>query len=46
MSVPFPFDLHVMMYSDNAPGLEGALHTLFAGRRSTSRIPATNSIAM
>ena len=25
-SVPFPFDLHVMLYSDNAPELEGALH--------------------
>jgi hypothetical protein len=32
-SVPFPFDLHVMMYSDNAPELEGAIHALFEGRR-------------
>jgi len=32
-SVPFPFDLHVMLYSDNAPELEGALHGLFENRR-------------
>jgi hypothetical protein len=32
-SVPFPFDLHVMLYSDNAPQLEGALHDLFEDRR-------------
>jgi hypothetical protein len=32
-SVPFPFDLHVMLYSDNAPELETALHQLFADRR-------------
>src|SRR3974390_1551956 len=25
-SVPFPFDLHAMLYSDNAPDLQGALH--------------------
>ncbi|MBZ5721306.1 MAG: GIY-YIG nuclease family protein [Acidobacteriia bacterium] len=27
-SVPFPFDLHAMLYSDNAPELEAALHQL------------------
>ena len=32
-SVPFPFDLHAMSYSDNAPELEFALHQLFADRR-------------
>jgi DNA repair exonuclease SbcCD ATPase subunit len=32
-SVPFPFDLHVMLYSDNAPELEYALHHLFEDRR-------------
>jgi hypothetical protein len=32
-SVPFPFDLHAMLYSDNAPELEGALHELFTDRR-------------
>jgi len=32
-SVPFPFDLHAMLYSDNAPELETALHQLFEGRR-------------
>jgi hypothetical protein len=32
-SVPFPFDLHAMLYSDNAPELESALHQLFAQRR-------------
>jgi hypothetical protein len=32
-SVPFPFDLHAMLYSDNAPQLETALHQTFAGRR-------------
>lgn len=32
-SVPFPFDLHAMLYSDNAPELEYALHQFFAERR-------------
>ncbi|PYV29315.1 MAG: hypothetical protein DMG22_23325 [Acidobacteria bacterium] len=32
-SVPFPFDLHAMLYSDNAPELENALHQLFEQRR-------------
>lgn len=32
-SVPFPFDLHVMLYSDNAPELEAALHKLVDDRR-------------
>lgn len=32
-SVPFRFDLHVMMYSDNAPDLEYALHQHFEDRR-------------
>jgi Domain of unknown function (DUF4041)/Meiotically up-regulated gene 113 len=32
-SVPFPFDLHAMLYSDNAPELESALHRLFEERR-------------
>ncbi len=32
-SVPFAFDVHVMMFSDNAPELEGALHELFEPRR-------------
>lgn len=32
-SVPFPFDLHVMLFSDNAPELETALHKLFEERR-------------
>ena len=31
-SVPFPFDLHVMLYSDNAPELEYALHKLVQDR--------------
>jgi DNA repair exonuclease SbcCD ATPase subunit len=32
-SVPFPFDLHAMLYSDNAPELEAALHKLVADRQ-------------
>jgi Domain of unknown function (DUF4041)/T5orf172 domain len=32
-SVPFPFDLHAMMYSDNAPELENALHWHFDNRK-------------
>lgn len=32
-SVPFPFDVHAMIYSENAPALECALHTHFADRR-------------
>ena len=32
-SVPFPFDLHAMLYSENAPELEAAMHRLFEDRR-------------
>ena len=32
-SVPFPFDLHVMMFSEDAPDLEQSLHGHFEDRR-------------
>lgn len=32
-SVPFPFDVHAMIYSEDAPALEAALHRHFANRR-------------
>lgn len=32
-SVPFLFDTHAMIYSDEAPALEAALHTEFENRR-------------
>ena len=32
-SVPFQFDTHVMMFSNNAPDLEQALHAHFEDRR-------------
>jgi hypothetical protein len=32
-SVPFPFDLHAMLYSDNAPELECALHQHLSEKR-------------
>ncbi len=32
-SVPFPFDVHAMIYCDDAPRLESALHRHFAERR-------------
>jgi len=32
-SVPFPFDLHALIYSDNAPELEARFHEHFRGRR-------------
>ena len=32
-SVPFSFDTHAMIYSDEAPALESALHKEFADRR-------------
>ena len=32
-SVPFPFDVHAIIYSDNAPALETALHREFSQRR-------------
>lgn len=32
-SVPFEFDVHAMVYSENAPELERKLHLEFAGRR-------------
>ncbi|MBJ3784269.1 DUF4041 domain-containing protein [Devosia sediminis] len=37
-SVPFLFDTHAMIYSDEAPALERALHNTFAARR----VNATN----
>lgn len=32
-TVPFPFDLHAMLFSDNAPELETSLHGFLKGRR-------------
>lgn len=32
-SVPFNFDIHAMIFSDNAPALEATLHRTFAERR-------------
>lgn len=32
-SVPFPFDVHAMIYSDDAPSLESRLHGFFEQRR-------------
>lgn len=32
-SVPFPFDVHAVIYSENAPELESKLHRHFADRR-------------
>lgn len=32
-SVPFNFDVHAMIFSDDAPSLETALHTAFADRK-------------
>ena len=32
-SVPFPYDIHAMIYSENAPELEYALHKSFTDKR-------------
>ena len=32
-SVPFPFDIHAMVFSEDAPGLEQTLHRAFDDRR-------------
>jgi hypothetical protein len=32
-SVPFPFDVHAIIYCEDAPALEGKLHRAFAARR-------------
>lgn len=32
-SVPFNFDVHAMIFSDNAPALEAALHKAFENRK-------------
>jgi len=32
-SVPFNFDIHAMIFSDDAPSLENALHKAFEGRK-------------
>ena len=36
-SVPFLFDTHAVIYSDNAPSLERALHAEFAGGRVNAK---------
>ena len=32
-SVPFNFDIHAMIFTDDAPGLEAALHNAFSNRK-------------
>ncbi len=32
-SVPFPFDVHAMFYTENAPALETRIHNQFGGKR-------------
>jgi hypothetical protein len=32
-SVPFSYDVHAMIFSEDAPGLETALHRQFTGKR-------------
>ncbi len=32
-SVPFNFDVHAMIFTDDAPGLESALHKAFENRK-------------
>lgn len=32
-SVPFPFDVHAMIYTEDAPGLESSLHRTFDSRK-------------
>lgn len=32
-SVPFPFDVHAVIFAEDAPGLENKLHRAFASRR-------------
>ena len=32
-SVPFPFDVHAFIYSDDAPALEAKLHQIFSDKR-------------
>lgn len=32
-SVPFPFDIHAMIFSENAPELESTIHKYLEGRR-------------
>lgn len=32
-SVPFPFDVHAMIYTEDAPGLEAALHRAFESKK-------------
>lgn len=32
-SVPFPFDVHAMIYCEDAPALENALHKAFQGKK-------------
>ncbi|MGI4831342.1 MAG: GIY-YIG nuclease family protein [Janthinobacterium lividum] len=44
-SVPFSFDVHAMIFSENAPELEMALHRHFLPPRSTSSIQGKSSSA-
>ncbi|KAA9011507.1 GIY-YIG nuclease family protein, partial [Niallia endozanthoxylica] len=32
-SVPFPFDVHAIIFSEDAPALENALHKIFHNKR-------------
>ena len=32
-SVPFGFDVHALIFTDDAPGLESALHTAFEDKK-------------
>lgn len=51
-SVPFPFDIHAMIYSENAPALENQFHRQFArerinlanGRKEFFRVPLESVI--
>ncbi len=38
-SVPFPFDVHLMIATENAPALENALHRKFHGKRINKMNP-------
>lgn len=44
-SVPFKFDIHAMIFSDDAPALETALHHKFREMNNNAYISSVNGTA-
>ena len=45
-SVPFNFDVHAMIFSDDAPALEAALHKAFEDRNKMAQDESSSTLAL